>query len=236
MALADRANQYIAERAPWMAAKDPERRAEVLAVCSTGLNLFRMLTIMLKPVVPALAERAERFLAAGEAGWDDIRRPLTGHAIERFEPLLARLETAAVDAVVADTRAEVEAQASRRTQAPARGAAGTAPEQVDIETFAKLDLRVARIEKASHVEGADKLLELELDVGGTRRTVFAGIKSAYGDPEALAGKLVVVVANLKPRKMRFGTSEGMVLAAGPGGADIFLMSADSGAEPGMKVT
>ncbi len=257
MTLADRANQYIAEREPWIAAKDPERHAEVLAVCSTGLNLFRMLSIMLKPVVPALAERAERFLAAGEAAWDDIARPLRGHRIERFEPLLARLETQAVEAVVRDTQAELEAQGqgargaatgSAGADAAAGGSAGAegagaaaggadddVPEQIDIDTFAQLDLRVARVAAAAHVDGADKLLRLELDLGGPRRTVFAGIRSAYEDPGALVGKHVVVVANLKPRKMRFGTSEGMVLAAGDGGRGIYLLEPDEGAAPGMKV-
>jgi methionyl-tRNA synthetase len=230
MALADRANQYIDEQKPWVLAKDPEARDTVVAVCTLGLNLFRSLIVFLKPVIPAVAERAEKFLACGDLQWSDAAQPLLGRRIAKFEPLLQRVEAATIQSILDETKdgakpmlADTEAHAEAHNDA-----------EIDIEQFAKIDLRIARIVTASHVDGADKLLQLELDLGGDRRTVFAGIRSAY-DPATLPGKHVVVVANLKPRKMRFGTSQGMVLAAGAGGAEIFLLSPDAGAAPGMRV-
>ena len=236
MALADRANQYIDERKPWLLAKDPEAAVEVLGVCTLGLNLFRTLMVYLKPVVPSLTERAERLFRAGELNWTDAAAPLLDHAIERFEPLLKRVEPATIEAIIADTRAAVgvpaspepERVAAAATEAPAAAA-------IDLEQFLKTDLRVARVLDASLVEGADKILRLELDVGTERRTVFAGIRSAY-EPTALVGRFVILVANLKPRKMRFGVSQGMVLAASAPGEGVFLLSPDAGAKPGMKVT
>ena len=222
MALADRANQYIDEKKPWILAKRAGAEAEVVAVCTVGLNLFRSLIILLKPVVPAVAARAETFLATGELEWGDIAQPLLGHRIAKFVPLLERVDPDAVQAINAEARGETVTEVTAQD------------EQIDIDLFSKIDLRVARIVAASHVEGADKLLELKLDLGGAERTVFAGIRSAY-DPAALVGRHVVVVANLKPRKMRFGTSEGMILAAGDGGKEIFLLGPDTGAEPGMRV-
>ena len=260
MALADRANQYIDEKKPWLAAKDPQAAAEVVGVCTQGLNLFRALMIYLKPILPAVAERAEKLLAAGELAWDDVTTPLTGRTIARFEPLLQRIELATLDKIVADTRAQGEgttspptagdgsagriaapkpagAAAAAATPGAAGGAATVdgAPAEIDLPQFAKTDLRVARVLEASHVDGADKLLKLTLDVGGSKRTVFAGIRSGY-EPQALVGKLVILVANLKPRKMRFGVSEGMVLAASGESGGPFLLSPDSGAVPGMKVS
>ena len=257
MALADRANQYIDEKKPWVLAKQAGAEQRVVEVCTVGLNLFRSLIALLKPVVPAVAARAETFLAAGELDWAGIAQPLLGHRIATFAPLLERVEAEAVQAIIAESRGEpVTApnpeQASQETsqqtsqrnsqrppqQAAQPGAKADTPaadaELIDIDLFTKVDLRVARIVAANHVEGADKLLELELDVGASQRRVFAGIRSAY-DPAALVGRHVVVVANLKPRKMRFGTSEGMILAAGGGGKEIFLLSPDEGAEPGMRV-
>jgi len=222
MALADRANQYIDEKKPWILAKHAGAEAEVVAVCTVGLNLFRSLIILLKPVVPAVAARAETFLATGELEWGDIAQPLLGHRIAKFVPLLERVDPDAVQAINAEARGETVTEVTAQD------------EQIDIDLFSKIDLRIARIVAASHVEGADKLLELKLDLGGAERTVFAGIRSAY-DPTALVGRHVVVVANLKPRKMRFGTSEGMILAAGDGGKEIFLLGPDTGAEPGMRV-
>ena len=236
MALADRANQYIDEKKPWLAAKDPQNRDAVVGVCTVGLNLFRTLIVYLKPVIPAVAERAEAFLGAGVLVWDDAARPLLGTKIAPYEALLQRVEQRALDAVMAASSGEARA-ALGAADAPAPAAEEKpAVEQIELEQFLKLDLRAAQVVSASHVEGADKLLRLELDLGGERRTVFAGIRKAY-EPEQLVGRLVVVVANLKPRKMRFGVSEGMILAAS-GGDDsgVFVLSPDAGARPGMKVS
>ncbi len=226
-ALADRANQYIAEHEPWKHVNDPERREEVQGVCSLGINVFRALVVYLKPILPAMAAKAEAFLKVEPLAWEDAGTPLVAHEIGRFKPLFTRIDRKDVDKVVAATKAQAEAEAA--DEAEDDGAL------VSIDDFAKIDLRVAKVLDASFVDGADKLIELRLDLGGTQRTVFAGVRKAY-DPHTLVGRLVVVVANLAPRKMRFGTSEGMVLAAGPGGEDIFLVSPDDGAEPGMQVT
>jgi len=228
MALADRANQYVNDRQPWVIARESGRDAELQAICTTALNLFRILTVYLKPVLPVTAANAERFLDCGELAWDDVRRPLRDHVIRRFKPLLSRVEPAAVEALL---------QASKEDMAASQQPAGTRAQEsgtISIDDFARVDLRVARIVRAERVDGADKLLRLSVDLGGEQRQVFAGIKAAYA-PDTLEGRLTVVVANLAPRKMRFGTSEGMVLAAGPGGRDIFLLSPDDGAQPGMKV-
>jgi len=231
MALADRANQYIDEQKPWIAAKDPAKRDDVVGVCTLGLNLFRTLLVYLKPVIPAVAERAEAFLGAGPLAWRDAGAPLLGATIAPYSPLLQRVEQRALDAVMAEAKSESGIQAAPPPEAPKAAA-----ETIDLEQFLKVDLRVAEVVAASLVEGADKLLKLELDLGGERRTVFAGIRKAY-DPERLVGRLVVVVANLKPRKMRFGVSEGMILAASGGdGSGVFVLSPDSGARPGMKVS
>jgi len=240
MSFADRANQYVAANAPWTLAKDPARRNEVQAVCTQALNLFRQLLIWVKPVLPDIAMAAERFLNVTPLQWSDSSAPLIGHRINSYVPLLTRLEREAIDrmveASIADQQAAEPAQSivSSPTvvnqETPVTEAA-----TLSIEDFARVKLKVAKILEASAVEGADKLLQLRLDLGDHQRTVFSGIKSAY-DPARLVGRLTVVVANLAPRKMRFGTSEGMVLAAGPGGADIFLIAPDSGALPGMDVT
>jgi methionyl-tRNA synthetase len=228
MALADRANRYLDERKPWILAKDEARRDDVIGICTLGLNLFRSLMIYLKPILPGVAERAEAFLGGEPLAWAHASQPLVGTPIERFKPLLGRVEQGSVDAIVEASRG------NGRNAGETSSTAAEREDQVDIDAFARLDLRVARIVEARHVDGADKLLELKLDLGEQTRRVFAGIRSAY-EPEALNGRLVVVVANLKPRKMRFGVSEGMVLAAGPGGRDIFLLGPDEGARPGMKV-
>ncbi len=231
MAIADAANEYIAARAPWKLAKQPERVAEVEAICSLGINLFRLLMLYLKPVLPATAARAERFLAC-ELRWDQPIEPLLGHRIAAFEPLLQRVERKQIDAMLAASAAPVaEAPAAA---AAASGLAEPIAATIDFDAFAKVDLRIARIVAAAPVEGSDKLLKLSLDLGGETRTVFSGIRSAYR-PEDLEGRLTVMVANLAPRKMRFGVSEGMVLAAGDGHG-IYLLSPDSGAEPGQRVT
>ena len=231
MALADKANQFIAEEKPWILIKDPSTKDRAQQVCSDGLNLFRMLMIYLKPVLPDLAQKAEQFLNCGELQWSDLAHHLTDHRINTFEPLLNRIESRSIEAII---------DASKSHEKSAQGATtskdeAAAPVEIDIDTFAQVDLRIARIIRAQVVEGADKLLQLTLDLGDHQRTVFSGIKSAY-TAEQLEDKLTVVVANLKARKMKFGISEGMVLAAGPGDKEIFLISPDSGAKPGMKVT
>lgn len=226
MALADAANEYIAAAEPWKMAKEVGREQEVLDVCSLGVNMFRALIIFLKPVVPALAERAEAFLGETLSWAEDIA--CRGGSINAFKPLLQRIEKDKVDAMI---------EASKEEAAPkATGPLADEPicDEIEFGDFAKVDLRVAKITQAAHVEGADKLLQLTLDIGGETRNVFSGIKSAY-KPEDLEGRLTVMVANLKPRKMKFGMSEGMVLAAGPGGKEIYLLEPDSGAEPGQRV-
>jgi len=247
MALADRANLYIDQHKPWLAAKDPARAVEVQEICTQGLELFRLLMIYLKPIVPRLAAGAEAFLGVGEQQWNAIGTSLAGRTIGTYQPLATRVDPAATKALLeaaaeslkpaglptaAATAAAPAATPSPAPVAATEAVAAAAP--IGIEEFARVDLRVARIVEAAAVEGADKLLKLVVDLGTERRTVFAGIRQAYA-PEQLVGRLTVVVANLAPRKMRFGTSEGMVLAAGPGGADIFLLAPDAGAQPGMKV-
>ncbi|WP_027329666.1 methionine--tRNA ligase [Marinimicrobium agarilyticum] len=228
MALADAANEYIAAKEPWKLAKEAGTEAEVLAICTQGLNCFRALVTWLKPVLPQLAEKAEAFLDE-TLDWSQPLRFRGGEAINKFKPLLTRVEKEHVDAMV---------EASKES-APAPKATGPLADEpiadeIDFGDFAKVDLRVVKIAKAEHVEGADKLLRLTLDLGGETRNVFAGIKSAYA-PEDLEGKLTIMVANLKPRKMKFGVSEGMVLAAGPGGKDIHILEPHSGAKPGQRV-
>ncbi|MGB5624770.1 MAG: methionine--tRNA ligase, partial [Woeseiaceae bacterium] len=223
MALADKANRYIDEQKPWVMIKDADRVADVQLVCTQGLNMFRSLMIYLAPVIPAVAENARRFLREAEWQWQDAKRPLLSTTLPKFEPLLTRVEPEQVQRMVEQSR---ESTAVPETTSDER--------TISIDDFMKVDLRIARIEKAEPVEGADKLLALTLDVGDSTRQVFAGIKSAY-EPDGLVGKHVIVVANLAPRKMRFGVSEGMVLAAGPGGENIFLLSPDDGAKAGMRV-
>ncbi len=230
MALADIANQYIDENKPWVIAKESDREGDLQAICTQGLNLFRLLVTYLKPVVPSLAGESEAFLNIPSQSWPDIStEPLLNHRINDFKPLLTRVDPDKIDAMV---------EASKESLEPAVASGPLAAEPIadliDYKDFAKVDLRIARIVKAAHVEGAEKLLQLTLDLGGETRTVFAGIKAAY-DPEKLEGRLTVMVANLKPRKMRFGVSEGMVLAAGPGGDELYLLSPDEGAQPGMRV-
>jgi methionyl-tRNA synthetase len=223
MALADRANHYIDRRKPWLAAKDPARASEVQAICTQGLNLFRVLMAWLKPVLPATAERAEAFLGAPIRRWRDVEQPLLGAAINEYVPLATRVDAAAVQKIV-ETPMPPTA-----TAAPDAG-----PVEISAEEFARVDLRVARVETAEYVEGADRLVKLGVDTGGARRTVFAGIRGAY-EPGDLVGRHVVIVANLKPKKMRFGTSEGMALAAS-GSEGLFLLAPDAGAKAGMKVS
>jgi len=241
MALADQANQYVDDAKPWELAKTSENDARLQEVCSVALNLFRMLTIFLKPVMPRIAEQVEAFLAIPSLSWNDANRALTNHTITPYKHLLTRIDPKQMTALTEANKESLKPVPPPHSQQ--RHAqhqenvveAATQPATISIDDFSKVDLRIAKIVNAEHVEGADKLLKLTLDVGtlGTRQ-VFAGIKSAY-DPEALKGRLTVVVANLAPRKMKFGLSEGMVLAASGDSPGLFLLSPDSGAQPGMKV-
>ncbi|HCL41518.1 MAG TPA: methionine--tRNA ligase [Pseudomonas sp.] len=235
MALADKANAWIADKAPWALNKQEGKQDEVQAICALGVNLFRQLVIFLKPVLPTLAADAEAFLNVAPLRWNDHTRLLANHQLNAFKPLLARIEPAKIDAMV---EASKEDLAAANSTAPAgNGELVKEPlaDEINFDAFAAVDLRVALIEKCEFVEGADKLLRLSLDIGDAKRNVFSGIKSAYPDPSKLEGRLTLYVANLAPRKMKFGVSEGMVLAAGPGGEDIFLLSPDQGAKPGQRV-
>jgi methionyl-tRNA synthetase len=236
MALADAANQYIDEHKPWEISKQPGAQERLQHVCSVAIDLFRLLTVFLKPVLPKLAEDAERFLNIAPLRWADGAELLpAGHRINEYRHLLTRVDEAQLDRLF-DAGSVPQAAAPQRhaekQQHDSKEHAVT--DAITIEDFGKLDLRVAKIMRAEPVEGADKLLKLVLDLGEGTRTVFAGIKSAY-EPAQLEGKLAVVVANLAPRKMKFGISEGMILAASGEDAGIFLISPDAGARPGMRV-
>ena len=233
MALADRANQYVDAAEPWVLIKQDDTRAKVQAICTQGLNLFRQLAVYLKPVLPETIIRAEAFLNIQPLSWSDAAVPLVSKKINKFKPLMTRIEAQSIDDMQAQTQAE-QVQPAATPVAVGPLVDDPLSETIGFEEFAKIDLRVVEIIDAQAVEGADKLLQLTLDLGGETRKVFAGIKSAY-DPETLVGRRTVMVANLAPRKMRFGVSEGMVLAAGPGGDDIYILSPDDGAAPGMRV-
>ncbi|MGM0985875.1 MAG: methionine--tRNA ligase [Pseudomonadota bacterium] len=233
MELADEANTYIAEAEPWVLAKQSGREQEVLEICSVGINLFRQLMVYLAPVVPAMAEQARAFLQLETLDWHSRHTLLVDHEIARFKPLMTRVERDKIDAMMEASKEDlVEEQKLKETTT---GPLAEEPigEEISFDDFARVDLRIARIARAEYVEKADKLLKLTLDLGGETRTVFAGIRAAYA-PEALEGRLTVMVANLAPRKMRFGVSEGMVLAAGNDDG-IYLLGPDAGAEPGQRV-
>jgi methionyl-tRNA synthetase len=288
MALADEANRYIDDQKPWVIAKQDGANAELQAVCSQGLNLFRVLAAGLKPVLPDIASRAEAFLAAPADHWNDLAQPLTAHRIQPFQPLLTRIDPKHIEAMTeasteslkptqpgASAPASAPASASptpdsqiptERSEGAGRGAAVAAqqpnpgsnpnpesriptpgstpipepqipnPGLTTIDDFAKLDLRIATVTACEFVEGSTKLLRFELDAGelGTRQ-IFSGIRASYGEPEKLVGRSVVFIANLAPRKMRFGVSEGMILSAGHDDSGLFLLDADTGAAPGMPV-
>ncbi len=244
MEIADAANQYVDLHAPWALAKQPDGEARLHEVCTVAINLFRWLTVYLKPVLPGVAERVERFLGVAPLAWGDLDDPLTSHAIGAYEHLMTRVDPKRMDALIEGPTAAgakgATAIPTALTPFPSPGGrwemlSAACASQISIEDFAKVDLRIAKIVNAEHVEGADKLIKLTLDIGEAQpRTVFAGIKSAY-DPALLIGRLTPMVANLAPRKMKFGLSEGMVLAASGEGPGIYLLQPDSGAEPGMKV-
>ncbi|MFO7582378.1 methionine--tRNA ligase [Guyparkeria sp.] len=243
MALADRANQYIDERKPWVLAKDEATRDEVQAICTDGINAFAVLMTYLSPVLPNLAGKAADFLNVEALTWQGLETPLLDHPVNKFKPMMQRIEESSIDALLAAAREDAVEEAKTK----AGGSTGTPEdkpvtakiesiaETIDINQFGAVDLRIAKIVEADHVEGADKLLRLKLDIGEERpRQVFAGIKAAY-DPASLVGRMTVMVANLAPRKMKFGVSEGMVLAAGSGGSDLHILSPDEGATPGTRV-
>ncbi|MBT3812725.1 MAG: methionine--tRNA ligase [Gammaproteobacteria bacterium] len=229
MALADKANQYIDEKKPWLIAKEEGKDQELHDICSMGINLFRLLIAYLKPVLPQLALESEDFLNIPEQVWPSASEPLTNHIIKPFKALMTRVDETKVAAIVEESKenlAKISELAVKKFE--------PISDEIEFDDFAKIDFRIAKIIKAEHVKGADKLLQLTVDIGDETRNVFAGIKSAY-NPEDLQGKLTVVVANLKPRKMKFGISEGMVLAAGPGGKDLWVLHPDDGAVAGMQV-
>lgn len=239
MALADRANEFVEKAAPWALKKDPAKAADLEAACSVALNLFRQLCVYLAPVLPDFAEECGRLLGSPIAAWSDAQAPLTGNAIAEFRPLMGRVDPLKVQAMVDASKAEApapEVAPAPTVDGPEALAAEPLAPTIAFEDFAKVDLRVARVVNAEEVPKAKKILKLTLSLGGDQtRTVFAGIKTAYADPKPLIGRLVIFVANLAPRQMSFGTSEGMVIAAGPGDQDIFLLAPDSGAKPGQRV-
>jgi tRNA synthetases class I (K) len=238
MALTDKANKYIDEKAPWVLAKEEGKESELQAVCSMGIELFRILMSYLKPVLPQLAERAESFLQT-ELRWDNIAQPLHNHQLAPFKALFSRLDKKQIDAVVDETKAlfaaTQTAPASKAATESASSNIEPIADSISIDDFAKIDMRVAKVLQCEAVPESNKLLRFQLDLGDHQRQVLSGIKAAYGKPEELVGRFVIVVANLAPRKMKFGVSEGMILSAGSGGADLFLLSADSGVTAGMQV-
>ncbi|WP_419239881.1 methionine--tRNA ligase [Photobacterium leiognathi] len=235
-ALADKANQYVDEKAPWVVAKQEGKDQELQEICTVGINLFRVLMAYLKPVMPKLAERSEAFLNE-TLTWESIAKPLTAHEVTKFKALFNRIDPAHVAAMVESSKEEAAADKAA-AEAAAKPASPLTEEpieaEIEFDDFAKVDLRIAKIVSCESVPKANKLLKFQLDIGGEMRQVFSGIKAAY-EPEELVGKLTVVVANLKPRKMKFGMSEGMILAAGPGGKDLWILEPHEGAQPGMRV-
>ncbi|OEE31857.1 methionine--tRNA ligase, partial [Vibrio genomosp. F10 str. ZF-129] len=240
-ALADKANQYIDEKAPWVLAKEEGKEQELQEVSSVGINLFRVLMAYLKPVMPELAARTEAFLNE-ELTWEGVATPLTDHEITKFKALFSRIDSKKVEAMVESSKEDAAAEAAAKEKAEAEKEQASQTEldkdpiadEIEFDAFAAVDMRIARIISCEEVPKANKLLKFQLDIGGETRQVFSGIKSAY-KPEELEGKLTVMVANLKPRKMKFGMSEGMILAAGPGGSDLWILEPHEGAQPGMRV-
>ncbi|MDQ2702163.1 MAG: methionine--tRNA ligase [Pseudomonadota bacterium] len=225
MGLADEANRYIDERKPWVIAKQDGADAELQAVCSQGLNLFRVLALALAPVLPVMARQVSEFMAAPLQYWNDADAPLLDHAINTYQPLFTRIDPKQIEAMT-------EASKDTMGQPVAAAAAPT----ISIDDFARLDLRIGKVLACGFVEGSDKLLRFELDAGDLgKRQIFSGIRASYGEPETLVGRNVVFIANLAPRKMRFGVSEGMILSAGFDGGALSLLDADAGAQPGMPV-
>jgi len=247
MLLAEHANTWINDAEPWVKIKDDSKAAEVQGICTVGLNYFRIIMTYLSPVLPGLAEKTEAFLNT-RLELAALVKPLVGQTIKKYKPMMTRVESAQVQKILEETRATDTPGKSTADNTATSDKTATAAdkpdtnmpaiepvsEEISIDDFVKIDFRIARIVDAQPVEGADKLLELTLDIGLETRTVFAGIKAAYTAAD-LIGRHTIMVANLKPRKMRFGVSSGMVLAAGPGGSELFILSPDDGAKPGMRV-
>lgn len=241
MALADKANQFIDTQAPWVTIKDPDQQQLTHDVCSMGIHMFRVLSIYLSPVLPDLSQKAQAFLN-DEFTWNSAQATLTGHNINKFKAMLQRVDADKVAAMIDASKEHLSVTqdisktkpATKKEKSPAPKNDDELAPTISFDEFAKVDLRIAKIIRADHVEGADKLLCLQLDIGTETKQVFAGIKSAY-TPEELVGKHTVMVANLAPRKMRFGMSQGMVLAAGPGGDELYILEPHAGAQPGMRV-
>ncbi len=236
MAAADRANQYISRHQPWVLAKQNPSQQTLQEVCSMGLNLFRILCIWLKPVMPALAARAETLFNSPAWTWENLRQPILGQQIQPFEPLLRRVDRKQVDAMLRSSQADLaEAPERKEPETDDASPQDAAMPLVELKDFSRLDIRVARIIDAVAVDGADRLLRLVLDIGEDKpRHILAGVRSAYS-PEELRDRMIIALVNLKPRKMRFGISEGMVLAAGPGDKELFLLAPDPGAQAGMRI-
>jgi methionyl-tRNA synthetase len=238
MLLADRANKYVEDNAPWNLKKDPAKAEQLQQVCTVQLNLFRQLVVYLAPVLPRLAQQTGKLLNKPIERWDEAQRPLLGTPISDFKHMMQRVEIKQVQAMIDDSKQEAVPQtspAAPEADGPEPLQAEPLIEQISYDEFAKVDLRIARVVAAEEVPKSKKLLRLTLSLGGdVRRNVFAGIKSAY-KPEDLVGQLVVCVANLAPRQMQFGTSEGMVVASGSGGEEIFLLRPDAGAKPGQRI-
>ncbi len=229
MQLADQTNRYIDSEKPWVLVKEDGTRKQVQDICTQGLNQFRQMMIYAKPILPKIAEETEAFLDIEALNWQDAGTPLLNHRIKPFKPLITRIEDKKIDRIIEESKEnDIETTAISSEFEPLA-------EEIGIQEFVRIDLRVVRIINATHVDGSDKLLRLQVDLGGSTRTIFSGIKSAY-QPESLVGRLTVIVANLAPRKMRFGLSEGMVLCAGTGDQDLYLLEPDSDAQPGMRIT
>jgi methionyl-tRNA synthetase len=235
MALADEANRYIDDEKPWQQIKQEGREVHVQAVCTQGINLFRVLITYLAPILPFTSQKAAAFLGHSVQEWQALDQPLLGVKVNTFQPLLTRIDPIRIQTMVENSKESLQPATSVDAEPAGESGVVDLADEITIEDFLKVDLRIALITAAETVPEADKLLKLSLDIGGQTRTVFAGIKSAY-DPAELVGRHTVMVANLKSRKMRFGTSEGMVLAAGPGGSELFVLQPDEGATPGMRVT
>ncbi|MGA2094625.1 MAG: methionine--tRNA ligase subunit beta, partial [Sedimentisphaerales bacterium] len=237
--LSDLADRYVEANQPWSQIKtEPEKARTTL---TSALNAARILTIYLKPIIPRFAEKVERLLGIGKLTFDDVKTVLEDRNINNFERLFERATKEQVDAMIEESKETASKAPNFMLGVNPQDKPGGLPTaepikpECTIEDFAKIDLRIAKVVKAERVEGADKLLRLQLDIGGIPKTVMAGIAQAY-TPESLTGKIVVCLANLKPRQMRFGLSEGMILASGPGGKDIFMLTVDPGAQPGWKVS
>ena len=230
MALTDDVNAWIAEMAPWQLAKNEATLPDVQPICTTAINAFRLLVLYLKPVMPTLSDKVQHFLQVDRLDYESLNHTLLDHQIEAFTPLITRIEMKDVEAMIQPGVTEIK----ETTETSTSGAIEPIEAECTIDDFAKVDLRVATIVSAEAVEGADKLLKLTLDLGGEQRQVFSGIKAAYR-AEDLVGRQTVMIANLAPRKMKFGLSEGMVLAAGPGGSEIYLLEPDQGANAGQRI-